>query len=114
MSSAPPRQDQARPAQHHSCIEERKGYNRGHIPRLCLPKELRNSCGARQGKAESCLRQNYIDMLVCFLRFMQRERGATEGEIGLVLLLSVVIFMQWRSYTRKHSIGGLACPKRAS
>jgi hypothetical protein len=88
-------QDQARPVRHHSCIEEQKGYDRGHIPRLCLPKELRNSCGARQGRV--CLRQSCIDMLVCFLRFMRRERGATKGEIGLVLLLRVVIFVQGRS-----------------
>ena len=34
-----------------------------------------------QSKAESCPRQSCIDKLVCFLRFMRRERGATEGEI---------------------------------
>jgi hypothetical protein len=88
ISSAPPRQgiihaDQARLVRHHSCIGERKGYDRGLIPRLRLPKELRNSCGARQGKVKSCLRQSCFDKLVYFLRFMRRERAATKGEIRL-------------------------------
>jgi hypothetical protein len=70
-------QDQARLGRHHSYIEEwkgwGKGYDRGPI------KELRNSCRARQGRVMSMA--SYIDKLVCFLRFMRQERGATEGEV---------------------------------
>jgi hypothetical protein len=108
MSSAPPRQGiiHARPGKTGAAPQLYRGTE-GIRTRLCLPQELRNSCGARQGKAESCLRQNCIDMLVCFLRFMRRGRDRFSAPPERRDLRAVAK-VAWRAPSMLHGTQGRA------